>query len=406
MLMHKKTNKTTWLWKGFSIQHHKISGEIIAANKNLAWHALQQKNIRVTSLQKKHFAFFLKYKNKINRKDIELFFRQLTTLTIAGIPLLQTIQMIHRNPDNKKLEPICTGLIENIRNGIDLSTGLKQFPNHFDSITCQLIHAGEKSGTLETMLERITTYREELSQLHRKIIQVLFYPAITISTAILITLIMLIFITPRFATLFANMHIKLPLFTQMIIQLGAILKKYFLLFILIIFCSLTTLIYKRNQPTIKKILDTCIIRIPLFGAIICKIQHAQFIRSLAILFAAGLTLTDALELLIPTLKNSLYVKVAQHIKQDILAGNPFYYVLQKTNFFPNSVQQLIEIGEESGTLEKMLLKAAELLETEINYFIALISQLIEPLIMITLGVLIGALLIAMYLPIFKLGNVI
>jgi len=347
-----------------------------------------------------------KFKYKIKSSDIELFFRQLTTLTFADIPLLQTIQMMARNPDQKKLRPLYMSLSQNIRNGLELSDGLQQFPKYFDPITCQLIKAGEKSGTLQIMLERITQHREELAELRRKIIQALFYPSITLLVATSIILIMLMFITPRFATLFTDMHSELPLFTKIVINLGNNLRDHFLFLLLFILFCLLCLIKIKKQPRIKNIIDLLILKIPLFGAIFSKIQHAKFTRTLAILSAAGLPLTEALELLAPTIKNSVYTKKINRLRHGIISGKQLHHVMQKINFLPHNIQQLIEIGEESGTLEKMLIKSAELLDTEVNHFISLVSKLIEPLIMIILGVLIGALLIAMYLPIFKLGSVI
>jgi len=400
----KTRHNLTWIWQGI-LANESISGEIAAPTQNHARYALYKKNIRVISIRKKRISFFQR-QNKITASDLILFFRQLATLILAGIPLLQTIQVIGRNLDQQKLKPICTALTEDIQNGMGFGKSLRRFPCYFDPVTCQLIEAGEKSGTLDVMLERVAMHREEIRTLRRKIIQALFYPAITVSIATLITLIMLLFITPRFATLFSDMHSQLPLFTRIVIATGAALRKYFILIVGVFILLTYILLRTRDKPLIRKYIDTIKLRLPLLGPIICKIQHARFSRTLATLFTAGLPLPDALDLLAPTSGNSIYGATIQQLRQEIVTGQQLHRAIQKSRFFPSIVEQMIEIGEESGTLEKMLLKAADFLESEVDHFISLSSQLLEPLIMVILGVLIGALLVAMYLPIFKLGSVI
>ncbi|MDX1900373.1 MAG: type II secretion system F family protein [Gammaproteobacteria bacterium] len=402
MTLFSTKKKQTWLWQGLSAHHQVLSGEISAYTQNLARHALLQKNINVTSLYKKNDSFFKKIPRPTS-SDLILFFRQLATLIAADIPVLQTLQMISRNPDHIRLKSICTSLIDFIRKGNALGASLQQFPNYFDHITCQLIAAGEVSGTLDTMLERIATHREQLTHLRRKIIQTLFYPSITFCVAILITLIMLVFVTPRFATLFAEMHVPLPTFTRIVIAIGEIIRRYFFFIIL----AVSFLGYGiKHHPPFQRWLDRNILRTPIIGKILSKIQHARFARTLATLFAAGIPLPESLRLIAPAIGNDHYTEIIQRIRHEIITGQPLHHAIQQTHFFPSTLHQMIEIGEESGTLEKMLLKSSEFLESEVDHFISLASQLLEPLIIIILGVLIGALLVAMYLPIFKLGSVI
>lgn len=392
-------------WQGITPQGQLTSGEISAASINLAKLSLAKKGLKNIIVKKKKITLFKKT-YKIKPHNINIFFRQLATLLIAGIPIAAALQVLHQNAKELALSFMLKTLKDDIDAGNQLAFCLQKFPHAFDSMTCSLIHAGEKSGTLDIMLERIALHKEKRSILKNKIKQALFYPIIIVTVAVLVTIIMLTFVVPRFAELFNNMHTSLPLFTLMVIHLADFMQRSMGIFALLIIVIGGLLYSVRNKPRVKLSLDRLLLNIPISGMLLQKFILASFARSLATVFAAGIPITEALKILISSTGNALYAEAIQKLYLDISVGKQLHFAMQTCKLFPSMMLQMIEIGEESGTLEKMLTKISEFYEADLNHIIGNLSKLMEPLIMIILGVVIGGLVIAMYLPIFKLGAVI
>ena len=363
------------------------------------------KGMQMIAVNKKKIFLFNKTQ-KMKPESLNLFFRQLATLINAGIPIATAIHILNQNSNEVALSLILKTLKEDIDTGNQLAFSLQKFPRDFDTMTCSLIHAGEKTGTLDIMLERIAHHKEKRFLLKNKIKQALFYPAIIVTVAIVVTTIMLTFVVPRFAELFSNMHSTLPLFTLIIIHLAGFMQHSIGI---IFFISVATggLIYSiKNKPRVKLFLDRLLLQIPLVGNLLQKFILAGFSRSLATVFAAGIPITEALKILTFSTGNIVYGNIIQKLYLDISIGKQLHFSMQTCKLFPSMMLQMIQIGEESGTLEKMLTKIAEFYESDLDHIIGNLSRLLEPLIMIILGVVIGGLVIAMYLPIFKLGAVI
>lgn len=396
---------TTYQWIGIINQGQRMSGEILAQSLNLAKSALAKKDIQIISIRKKRRLSF-KHHTQITSIDIILFLRQLSTLIIANIPVTQAIYILSQNLDQTKLLPIISIIKDDIAAGKGLAHSLQKFPRHFDEITQHLINAGEKTGTLNIMLDRVATYKENSSALKNKIKQAMLYPAIIFIVAMSVTAIMLTFVVPRFADLFHSMHSQLPLFTTGVITIANYFHRYCLLTILSVLGFSGLIYYTRHLPRIRTTLDLLVLRLPGLGIPLQKFILARFARSLAIIFAAGIPITEALKILTHTTGNTVYTNAIQALCLDISIGKQLHFAMQTCKLFPPMMLQMIQIGEESGTLEKMLAKIADFYESDLDHLIGNLSRLLEPLIMIILGVVIGGLVIAMYLPIFKLGAVI
>ncbi len=394
-----------YYWHGINQKGNTVSGEILAFSLPLAKLNLIRKGIQLTAIQKKRR--WLPYANeKISPFDIVIFFRQLSTLILAGIPIAQAIQVLGQQVKNEKLKLIIATLNEDISAGKNLTFSLQKFPQYFDKLASELIAAGEKSGTLDIMLERIAQHKEKMLTLKNKIKQALFYPLTIVCTAIVISAVMLTCVVPRFADLFQTMHSQLPPFTRGVIWLANLLRNngvYFLFFCMI---GSGYVYYFRHSPRIRKHIDWALLNLPLFNTVLKKIILVRFTRNLATLFAAGIPITEALNMIAPVMNNSIYTALVQKLYFDITTGKQLHAAMQSSKLFPIMMLQMIQIGEESGTLEKMLMKVTEFYEADIDHVIANLNRFLEPLIMIILGVLIGGLVIAMYLPVFKLGTVI
>lgn len=356
-----------------------------------------------THIQKKQNDFFNK---KILPIDIILFFRQLSTLILAGIPITQAIHILGQNPEQTRLLLILNTLKENIASGKELAVGLRKFPRHFDEMTCSLIQAGEKSGTLDTMLDRIAQHKEKVAHLKSSIKQALFYPCMVLIVAVIVTLVMLTFIVPRFAELFQTMHGTLPAFTRGVIFLATIVRHSAGIFVLLLIAGWLLFFHAKKSPRGRKNIDGFILTLPIIGTPIKKIILTRFARNLATLLAAGIPITEALRTMTHSTGNSIYAHSIQKLAINISIGKQLHFAMQTDKLFPALMLQMVQVGEESGTLEKMLEKTAEFYEADINQFIANLERLLEPMIITILGVLIGGLVIAMYLPIFRLGTVI
>lgn len=375
-------------------------GIIVAPSLNLAKLKLSRLCIKPFSLSKKKTFSF--NKKKISTQQLIFFFKQLASLLSSGIPIIQVLEILSEHCHNPNLAIIQTALKDNLANGKQLAWSLAKFPKHFDKMTCYLVEAGEQSGKLIPILENIAENKEKNLKFTQEIKQAIFYPLLVLTMAFVVLCVMVIFIIPRFMELYQNLNTPLPRFTASIFYFSCLIKNH-LGFISLSVCTLF-LLYYCSRSQLERTTDRVILKIPWLGRQIKKLILARWMRILSVLFAAGIPITEVLKLTQFTIKNILYREAIQHLIFNISRGKQLYVAMQENHLFPSITRQLIRVGEESGTLEQSLQKIAELYEAEINYLFSHLTRLIEPLIMMILGVLIGGLIIAIYLPIFKLGS--
>jgi type IV pilus assembly protein PilC len=398
-------SKKTYRWSGINSEGKKRHGEIDAMSLNLAKAYLLQQGITAPLIAKKYYAFQLK-RQKISLTEIAIFYRQLATLIKAGIPLAQALHILSQHQEHTLLQTLIQSLKNELEVGQTLSHGLRKHTRYFDELTCHLIYVAEETGTLDIMLTRISHYKEHLLSLKNKLQQALFYPGMIMLVAMIVSLTMIIFIVPRFAELFANFHAELPTFTLMIVHFSDLMRQDYWLLSIPILMSYGGYIYYKKHPPLKNAIHRLLFKIPNMGALLKKFILARFARTLATVLFAGMPITDALKILVNISRNTVVRTAIMTLQLDIATGLRLHQAMQINPLFPAMMTQMIQVGEESGSLDAMLEKIAEFYESEIDYWLKNFSNILEPLIIIILGVLIGGLVIAMYLPIFKLGTVI
>lgn len=401
-----KLKKQIYHWSGINLEGKKLAGEIQALSPSLAKVHLREQGIIADKILKKRQYFSAWRRPKTSVADISIFYRQLTTLISAGIPLVQGCEILLQSQENSSLRALLRALKSEIENGKSLSAALRKHPRHFDSLSCHLIQIAEHSGTLDIMLKRVASHKEHSLVLKSKIKQALFYPAVISLVAMIVTITMLVLVIPRFAELFQSFHSQLPWLTRAVIRLGDFLRQQaWLALPLLSGASLLFHFYKKSSR-LKAIADQSLLKFPLIGKLMQKFILARYARTLATQFAAGVPITEALIMMLNISNNHIFKTATKKLQLEIAAGQGLHKAMLASKAFPSLLTQMVRVGEESGSLEFMLEKAAEFYEAEIDYWIANFNHLLEPLIIIILGVLIGGLVIAMYLPIFKLGTVL
>jgi type IV pilus assembly protein PilC len=398
-----KFKKQTYLWLGTYDQGKQSSGEIHAFSMNLAKLELIRRGVNPTVIRKKSYTWF---NQKIGALDMVVFFRQLATLVTSGVPLLQGCEILQRAQNNKSIQKLIIGIKNEIESGKGLAQGLRQFPRYFDHLTYHLVHVGEHTGTLEIMLRRIADHKEQLLKLKNKIKQALFYPCIITLVAMVVTTLMLTYIVPRFAELFQATHHPLPAFTLSVIHLANFFRSYGWVMLLPIFGLLVLPYYARTSEKIRQHFDYGLLKLPYINPLIRKIILARIAKNLATTVAAGILITDALQMIAPTTGNHFYTRALLILQAHITQGRQLHEAMQMNPLFPAMLVQMVKIGEETGMLDHLLEKFADITTAEVEHAFSVLSQVIEPLILLILGVLIGGLIIAMYLPIFKIGMII
>ncbi|MCK4607950.1 MAG: type II secretion system F family protein [Gammaproteobacteria bacterium] len=396
-----------YLWYGVDVNGMRTKGVLAAESLTALKQLLFEQNISLLKAQRKLELPWIKKHRKIRPRNIVDFIRQLATLFQAGIPLLTTFNIIEKGSEHLSMQNLIKNIKDNIKSGLSLSASLQQHPKYFNALLCNLIYVGEQSGTLDLMLNHIATHQEKLENLKRKIKKALFYPAAIVLVAIAVTVVMLVLVVPQFATLFHSFGATLPLYTRFIIKLSNIIKSYGVWILLAIIISICALKYaKKRFASVTKTIDKLILQLPVCGIIIKKAIIARFAYTFAITFQAGVPLSEAFPLIANTINNSLYKQALLTICEQVTAGQTISATIANDPLFPHRAQQMIAIGEEAGALEKMLNKIAEYYNAEVDYLIDNLNNLLEPAIMVILGILIGGLIIGMYLPIFRLGTVI
>ena len=406
MATSSATKSDLFTWSGTDKSGHNSTGEIRAASTAIAKAQLRRQGIMPKNVKKKSKPLFSSGK-PIKPADIAIFTRQLATMMKAGVPLVQSFDIVAEGMEKPKMQELVTTVRNDVASGSGLAPSLAKHPRLFDELFCSLVASGEDSGTLEVMLDRVATYKEKTEQLKAKIKKALTYPIAVVVVAIVVTAILLIKVVPQFAETFRNFGSDLPAFTLFVLNISNFVQKWWFVILLMIIAAIFVFREaKLRSVKFSEFLDRLILRLPIFGGIVHDSVIARFSRTLATTFAAGVPLVDALESTAGAAGNSVYAKAIRQIKDDVTTGNTLYASTKSTGLFPNMLLQMMSIGEESGALDEMLDKVANHYEDAVDNAVDSLSSLMEPMIMAILGVLVGGLMIAMYLPIFMLGSVI
>lgn len=401
------TKLHSFLWQGKNKQGDVIQGESHAINIAIVKVDLRRQGIIPIKVKQKKPSFFGFLKKQISAKEITLITRQLATMLSAGIPLVQAFDLTIRGQNQLGIQNLLASIKANIESGSPFADALSKYPRYFNDLYCNLIRAGEYSGSLDVMLTRIANYKEKMESLKAKIVKALIYPAIVVAVAFTVTAILLMFVVPQFESLFKGFGTELPALTQRVVQASNFLTQYWVSLLSLMGASIGGLIYaKKRSPAVAYGFDRLLLRLPILGSILTKAIIARYARTLATTFAAGLPLVEALKAVAGAAGNIVYSKAIMRICEGVTTGQQLQLSMQITRLFPAMVIQMIAIGEESGTLDIMLSKVADLYEEEVDNAVDNLSNLLEPFILIVLGILVGGLVIAMYLPIFQLGSAV
>ncbi len=394
-----------FLWEGVDRKGTRIKGEAQATNEILLKADLRRQGINPLKVKKKPKPLF--GGKKIVSKDISIFARQLATMLNAGVPLVQSFEIIGRGHEKPSMQELVLAIKNDVESGTGLADSLSKHPDYFDSLFTNLVNAGEQSGSLETLLDKIAMYKEKTEELKSKVKKALFYPTAVLVVAFIVSAILLIFVVPQFQSLFESFGADLPAFTQMVVNLSEAAQKWWWAALLVIGAAVFAFINaKKKSPALRRSLDVISLKIPIIGTILEKSAIARFARTLSTMFAAGVPLVEAMESVAGATGNALYEEATLRMRDEVSTGTQLQQSMRNTAIFPNMVVQMIAIGEESGSLDEMLSKIADFYEAEVDDLVDGLSSLLEPLIMAVLGVMVGGLVIAMYLPIFKLGAVV
>lgn len=396
----------TFLYEGLDRKGSKVKGEISGKGPALVRAELRRQGIQARKVIKKR-ELSLGGKKKIKPADIALFTRQMATMMKAGVPLVQSFDIVADGLDNPSMKDVVLKIKTEVEGGNNFAGALRQHPILFDDLYCSLIESGETSGALETMLDRVALYKEKSEALKAKIRKAVKYPIAVVVVAVVVTAILLVKVVPTFQELFQGFGAELPAFTQFVINLSEGLQSNF---VTLLFCTGAVIVGfiqgRKRSSTFKDAVDRLLLRLPIIGDITHKATVARFARTLSTTFAAGVPLIDALDACAGATGNVVYRKAVLQVKEDVATGQQLQFAMRSTGVFPPMALQMTAIGEESGALDGMLGKVATYYEDEVDNLVDGLTSMLEPLIMSVLGVLIGGLIIAMYLPIFQLGQVV
>jgi type IV pilus assembly protein PilC len=396
----------SFTWEGTDRKGTKVKGEMTGLNPALIKAQLRKQGINPTRVRKKSVSLFGKGK-KIKPMDIALFTRQLATMMSAGVPLLQAFDIIGEGFDNPNMRKMVDDIKQDVAAGNSLANSLRKQPQYFDDLYCNLVDAGEQSGALETLLDRVATYKEKTEALKKKIKKAMTYPAAVIVVALIVSAILLIKVVPQFQSVFEGFGAQLPAFTLFVIAISETLQEWWLLVLggLFLLAFVLRNFHKKSKK-FRDATDRALLKIPLIGSILYKSAIARYARTLATTFAAGVPLVDALDSVAGASGNIVFRNAVEKIKGDVSTGMQLNFSMRTTGVFSSLAIQMTAIGEESGSLDEMLSKVATFYEDEVDNMVDNLTTLMEPMIMAVLGVLVGGLIIAMYLPIFQLGSVV
>jgi type IV pilus assembly protein PilC len=402
----KAAKMNVYAWEGTDRKGSKITGELSGQNPALVKAQLRKQGINPGKVRKKSVSL-LSLGKRIKAQDIALFTRQMATMMKAGVPLLQSFDIIGEGFENPAMRKLVDEVKQEVAAGNSFATALRKKPQYFDELYCNLVDAGEQSGALDTLLERVATYKEKSERLKAKIKKAMTYPTAVVLVAAVVTGILLVKVVPQFQSVFKGFGAELPAFTLMVISLSEFMQQWWwaLLGLLIVAIFGTRHGLKKSQA-LRDRRDTWLLKLPLVGTLMYKSAVARFARTLSTTFAAGVPLVEALDSVAGATGNVVFKRAVLRIRQDVATGMQLNFAMRTTGVFPNMAVQMTAIGEESGALDEMLDKVAGFYEEEVDNMVDNLTSLMEPFIMVVLGVIVGGLVVAMYLPIFQLGSAI
>lgn len=396
-----------FVWQGTDKRGTKMKGEVPAKNANLVRAELRRQGITPTVVKPKPKPLFGGAGKAITARDIAFFSRQIATMLKSGVPIVTSMEILAGGQKNPRFKSLIDNIRADIESGSSLYEALAKHPVQFDELYRNLVRAGESAGVLETVLDTIASYKENIETLKGKIKKAMFYPAMVVAVAILVSSVLLIFVVPQFEEVFKNFGADLPAFTKMIIAASDFMIGWWWLMLLAAVGSVVGFIaLKKRSLAFAHLLDRLILRIPVIGQIMHNAAIARFSRTLAVTFKAGVPLVEALDSVAGATGNMVYTEAVRRMRDDVAVGYQMNMAMKQTNLFPHMVVQMTAIGEEAGALDAMLFKVAEFYEQEVNNAVDALASLIEPLIMVFLGVLVGGMVVGMYLPIFKLAGAV
>ncbi|EKT4448377.1 TPA: type II secretion system F family protein [Stenotrophomonas maltophilia] len=396
-----------FVWVGTDKRGVKMKGEQLAKNANLLRAELRRQGINPGQVKPKPKPLFGAAGSPVKPKDIAFFSRQMATMMKSGVPIVSALDIIasgHKNPRMKKLvDTIRT----DIEGGSSMYEAVSKHPVQFDELYRNLVRAGEGAGVLETVLDTVATYKENIEALKGKIKKALFYPIMVVVVAMLVSGIMLVFVVPQFEDVFKSFGAELPAFTQMVVNLSRFMVSWWwLIFLIVVGSAVGAIMAYKRSPKMQHAMDRFVLKVPVIGQIMHNSAIARFSRTTAVTFKAGVPLVEALGIVAGATGNTVYEEAVLRMRDDVSVGYPVNMSMKQTNLFPHMVIQMTGIGEEAGALDAMLFKVAEYYEQEVNNSVDALSSLLEPMIMVFIGTIVGGMVIAMYLPIFKLGAVV
>jgi type IV pilus assembly protein PilC len=399
----KGPKEAIFAWEGKDKAGKIIRGEMRAGGEAVVNATLRRQGILVTKVKKQRTG----RGGKVKAKDIALFTRQLATMMKAGVPLLQSFEIVSKGAANPAVQKLLTEIKTEVETGSALAAAFRKYPLYFDALFCNLVAAGEQAGILETLLDRLATYKEKILAIQSKIKSAMFYPIAIIAVAFIITAVIMIFVIPAFKEVFTNFGADLPAPTLLVMAISDWFVSYWYIIFPVIIGAIWGFLeaWKRSLP-VQIFMDRMMLRMPVFGDLVRKSSIARWTRTLATMFAAGVPLVEALESVGGAAGNYVYLQATRQIQGEVSTGTSLTVAMQNANVFPSMVLQMCAIGEETGALDSMLGKVADFYEQEVDDAVEALSSLMEPMIMVVLGTLIGGMVVAMYLPIFKLGQAV
>jgi len=397
----KKIKEISYAWEGKDRSGKLMKGEMRAAGTVVVTSMLRRQGINATKVRK------IRTSGSITDKDITLFTRQLATMMKSGVPLLQAFDIVGKGHSNRAMSRLLMNIKIDVETGSSLANAFRKYPLHFDALYCNLVDAGEAAGILDSLLDRLATYKEKIQAIKNKIKSALFYPISIIVVAFVVTAIIMLFVIPAFKELFAGFGATLPTPTLVVMAISDFFVAYWWAIFGAVGGSIYIFFYAwKRSVAMQRVMDRLVLKLPVIGDVIRKAVIARWTRTLSTMFAAGVPLVEALDSVAGAAGNHIYFEATKKIQIEVSTGNSLTDSMTNTNVFPSMVLQMVAIGEESGALDSMLSKVADFLEAEVDDAVAALSSLMEPVIMVVLGTLIGGLVIAMYLPIFKMGQIV
>jgi type IV pilus assembly protein PilC len=403
----KQEKALVYAWEGVDRRGNRVKGQTRASDVTAVRAELRRQGVNPLKVKKKAQPLLGTRKKKIKPGDIAVFSRQLATMMAAGVPLVQAFDIVGRGHDNPSMQDLILSVKADVESGTALTEALAKQPLYFDDLFCNLVAAGEHAGVLDVLLDKIATYKEKTESIKGKIKKALFYPAAVIVVAVLVTTVILLFVIPQFKALFTSFGADLPAFTLMVIGISDFVRSWWWGIGLTLGAAAYGIgsLWKRSAK-FRELIDRGTLRIPIIGPILHKASIARFARTLSTMFAAGVPLVEALESVAGATGNSVYSKAVLQMREEVATGQALQLSMRQRNLFPHMVIQMTAIGEESGALDEMLGKVADFYEEQVDNAVDSLSSLLEPLIMVVIGTLVGGLVVAMYLPIFKMAAVV